>query len=141
MAFMVLLFLAKIAGHYSWAAILATYLAGIPAVAALPLGYCCRGGERQLPAGFTTERIFLIAEKDVMSVSHAKPWNAGNAIVDTALPQPTPPNCDPSAPLWLPISPPPLPVAGQAAGRAVFLLLCSGPEYRDDRDSAASTPS
>ncbi len=101
MAFMVLLFLAKIADHYSRVAILATYLAGIPAVALCRSAIAAVVASGNRSGRLTTERIFLIGrEKDVMSfVSHAKPWNAGNAIVDIAFLQPTPPNRDPRAAL------------------------------------------
>lgn len=100
-AFLVLLFLAKIADHYSRLAILATYLAGIPAIA------LCRSAIVHLIASgsrtgkITSERVFLIGrEKDVMSfVESSKPWNAGSAIVDVAFLHPAPPHRDPRAAL------------------------------------------
>lgn len=85
-AFLGLLVLAKIADHYSRAAILATYVAVVPAIA------LCRAAIIHLIASgsrsgrITAERIFLIgSERDVMSfVRSWKPWNLGSAIVDVA---------------------------------------------------------
>lgn len=86
LALLVFVFLAKIANHYSRAAILATYLVGIPVLA----------GSRSLIAGviaagsrtgrITAERIFLIGhEAEVMSfVDRHKPWRMGSAVVDVA---------------------------------------------------------
>ncbi len=85
-AFLGLLVLAKIADHYSRAAILATYVAVVPAIT------LCRAAIIHLIASgsrsgrITAERIFLIgSERDVMSfVRSWKPWNLGSAIVDVA---------------------------------------------------------
>ncbi|UZF94166.1 undecaprenyl-phosphate glucose phosphotransferase [Bosea sp. NBC_00550] len=85
-AFLALIFLAKIADHYSRTVILATYLAGIPVIAlsrSLLVQWVAAGSK----AGrITAERVFLIGrEENVMSfVARHKPWHVGFAIVDVA---------------------------------------------------------
>lgn len=123
-AFLILVFLAKIADHYSRFAILATYLAGIPAIALCrtAIVWLIAAGSR---AGrITAERIFLIGrEKDVMSfVENCKPWNAGRAIVDVAFLHPAQPHRDPRAALAADLA---AAVAGCRAKRpdAVFIAL------------------
>ncbi len=85
-AFLVLLFLARIVDNYSRAVILATYLAGIPVI-----GLSRAAIVRLIAAGSRTgriaaERIFLIGREDeVMSFAERyKPWHLGTAIVDVA---------------------------------------------------------
>lgn len=100
-AFLVLLFLAKIADHYSRAVILATYLAGIPAIALSRSAIVRLIANGSRAGRITSERVFLIGrEKDVMSfVEGCKPWNAGSAIVDVAFLHPAQPHRDPRAAL------------------------------------------
>lgn len=85
-AFLVLLFLAKIAGHYSRAVILATYLTGIPVIA-LSRSLIVRLVVSSSRTGrIAAERVFLIGrEAHVMDfVGRHKPWQVGVAIVDVA---------------------------------------------------------
>lgn len=85
-AFVAILFLAKIVDHYSRAVILASYLAGIPVIA-LTRSVMVRTISIASKTGrITSERVFLIGrEPDVMSfVSRHQPWNVGFAIVDVA---------------------------------------------------------
>ncbi len=85
-AFLTILFLAKIAEHYSRAVILATYLVGIPVTALARAGIVRAISLASKTGRITSERIFLIGrEPDVMSfVSRHQPWNVGLAIVDVA---------------------------------------------------------
>lgn len=138
-AFLVLLFLAKIADHYSRLAILATYLAGIPAIA------LCRSAIVHLIASgsrtgkITSERVFLIGrEKDVMSfVESSSPGMP-------AAPSSTSPSCTrhhriaTPAPLSLPIWPRLPPVAGPS-GRTPSSSPCPGRSTRPSKP--ASMPS
>ncbi|RYE33271.1 MAG: undecaprenyl-phosphate glucose phosphotransferase [Hyphomicrobiales bacterium] len=85
-AFVVLVFLAKIADHYSRAVIVTTYLSGIPVIA-----LCRSAVVRLVTAGsrtgrITAERAFLIGrEANIMSfVSRHRPWHMGFAVTDVA---------------------------------------------------------
>ena len=85
-AFLALLFLAKIADHYSRAVIVATYLSGIPIIAlsrSAVAGLVCAGSRT---GRITAERAFLIGrEANIMSfVSRHKPWHMGFAVTDVA---------------------------------------------------------
>lgn len=85
-AFLALLFLAKIADHYSRIVMVATYLGGIP-VLALSRSAVVRlvaAGSRS--GRITAERAFLIGrEANIMSfVSRHKPWHMGFAVTDVA---------------------------------------------------------
>ena len=85
-AFLVLLFLAKIADHYSRSVILATYLVGIPVISlsrSLIVHWVCANSKS---GRITAERVFLIGWEDsVMSfVARHKPWHAGFALADVA---------------------------------------------------------
>jgi Undecaprenyl-phosphate glucose phosphotransferase len=85
-AFLALLFLAKIADHYSRAVIVATYLSGIPIIA-LSRSAVVRVVSAGSRAGrITAERAFLIGrEANIMSfVSRHKPWHMGFAVTDVA---------------------------------------------------------
>lgn len=100
-AFLVLLFLAKIADHYSRAVILTTYLAGIPAIALTRAAIVRLISAGSRTGRITSERVFLIGrEKEVMAfVDRYKPWNAGSVIVDVAFLNPSRPHRDPQAAL------------------------------------------
>ncbi|WP_336814279.1 undecaprenyl-phosphate glucose phosphotransferase [Bosea sp. MMO-172] len=84
--FLILLFLAKIADHYSRAVMVATYFSGIP-VMALSRSAVVRLIAAGSRAGrITAERAFLIGrEANIMSfVSRHKPWHMGFAVTDVA---------------------------------------------------------
>jgi Undecaprenyl-phosphate glucose phosphotransferase len=85
-AFLAVLFLAKIADHYSRAVILTSYLVGIPVIALARSGVVRTISIASKTGRITSERIFLVGrEQDVMSfVSRHQPWNVGFAIVDVA---------------------------------------------------------
>ena len=85
-AFVAILFLAKIVDHYSRAVILASYLAGIPVIALARSAMVRTISVASKTGRITSERVFLIGrEPDVMSfVSRHQPWNVGFAIVDVA---------------------------------------------------------
>jgi Undecaprenyl-phosphate glucose phosphotransferase len=85
-AFIAMLFLLKIADHYSRAVILATYLVGIPVIALARSGIVRTISLASKAGRITSERIFIIGrEPDVMSfVTRHQPWNVGFAIVDVA---------------------------------------------------------
>jgi Undecaprenyl-phosphate glucose phosphotransferase len=85
-AFIAILFLAKIVEHYSRAVILASYLAGIPVIALARSVMVRTISVASKTRRITSERVFLIGrEPDVMSfVSRHQPWNVGFAIVDVA---------------------------------------------------------
>lgn len=85
-AFLAILFLAKIVDHYSRVVILASYLAGIPVVALVRSAMVRTVTAASKTGRITSERVFLIGrEPDVMSfVSRHQPWNVGFAIVDVA---------------------------------------------------------
>lgn len=85
-AFVAILFLAKIADHYSRGVVLASYLAGIPVIALARSAMVRTISIGSKTGRITTERVFLIGrEPDVMSfVSRHQPWNVGFAIVDVA---------------------------------------------------------
>jgi Undecaprenyl-phosphate glucose phosphotransferase len=85
-AFIAILFLAKVADHYSRGVILATYLAGIPVIAVARSGLVRAISLASKAGRITSERIFIIGrEPDVMSfVTRHQPWNVGFAIVDVA---------------------------------------------------------
>jgi len=85
-AFLALIFVAKITGHYSRIVILTTYLAGIPVIA-LSRSLLARWVAAGSKAGrITAERVFLIGREDnVMSfATRHKPWRVGFAITDVA---------------------------------------------------------
>lgn len=89
-AFLVLVFLAKIADQYSRSVILATYLLGIPIIA-LSRSLIVQWVIANSRSGrITAERVFLIGrEETVMSfVARHKPWHAGLALVDVAFLKP-----------------------------------------------------
>lgn len=85
-AFVAILFLAKIVDHYSRVVILASYLAGIPVIALARSAMVRTVSVASKTGRITSERVFLIGrEADVMSfVSRHQPWNVGFAIVDVA---------------------------------------------------------
>ncbi len=85
-AFVAILFLAKIVDHYSRVVILASYLAGIPVIALARSAMVRTVSIASKTGRITSERVFLIGrEADVMSfVSRHQPWNVGFAIVDVA---------------------------------------------------------
>lgn len=85
-AFVAILFLAKIVDHYSRVVILASYLAGIPVIALVRSAMVRTVSVASKTGRITSERVFLIGrEADVMSfVSRHQPWNVGFAIVDVA---------------------------------------------------------
>lgn len=85
-AFLAIVFLSKIAEHYSRAVILASYLTGIPVIALARSAVVRSISIASKTGRITSERIFLIGrEPDVMSfVSRHQPWNVGFAIVDVA---------------------------------------------------------
>ncbi|WP_056808292.1 undecaprenyl-phosphate glucose phosphotransferase [Bosea sp. Root381] len=85
-AFIAILFLAKIVDHYSRAVILASYLAGIPVIALARSGMARAISIASRTGRITSERVFLIGrEQEVMSfVSRHQPWDVGFAIVDVA---------------------------------------------------------
>ncbi|CAH1677694.1 Undecaprenyl-phosphate glucose phosphotransferase [Hyphomicrobiales bacterium] len=89
-AFLGLIFLAKIADHYSRSVILATYLSGIPVIAlsrSLIVRWIAAGSRS---GRITAARAFLIGrEENVMNfVARHKPWHAGFALVDVAFLKP-----------------------------------------------------
>ncbi|MFC5504083.1 MULTISPECIES: undecaprenyl-phosphate glucose phosphotransferase [Hyphomicrobiales] len=85
-AFIAILFLAKIADHYSRGVVLASYLAGIPVIALSRSAMVRTISMGSKTGRITSERVFLIGrEADVMSfVSRHQPWNVGYAIIDVA---------------------------------------------------------
>jgi Undecaprenyl-phosphate glucose phosphotransferase len=86
LAFVVLLFLAKIADHYSRAVIVATYLGGIPVIALARAATARLIAAGSRAGRITSERVFLIGrEANVMAfVSRHKPWLAGFSVNDIA---------------------------------------------------------
>ncbi|MGO4174268.1 undecaprenyl-phosphate glucose phosphotransferase [Bosea sp. TAF32] len=89
-AFLALIFVAKITGHYSRIVIFTTYFAGIPVIA-LSRSLLARWVAAGSKAGrITAERVFLIGQEDnVMSfVARHKPWHVGFAITDVAFLKP-----------------------------------------------------
>ena len=85
-AFLALLFLAKIADHYSRAVLVATYICGIPVIAlsrSLVVRLVAAGSRT---GRITAERAFIIGrEVNIMSfVSRHKPWHMGFAVTDVA---------------------------------------------------------
>jgi Undecaprenyl-phosphate glucose phosphotransferase len=85
-AFIAIVFMAKIVDHYSRAVVFATYLTGIPLIS-LARSCVVRTISKASKTGrITSERVFLIGrEQDVMSfVSRHQPWNIGFVIVDVA---------------------------------------------------------
>ncbi|TCR68800.1 Undecaprenyl-phosphate glucose phosphotransferase [Bosea sp. BK604] len=85
-AFIAIVFLAKIVDHYSRAVVLVTYLTGIPLITLARSGIVRTISIASKTGRITSERVFLIGrEADVMSfVSRHQPWNIGFAIVDVA---------------------------------------------------------
>lgn len=85
-AFIAIVFMAKIVDQYSRAVVLVTYLAGIPLIS-LARSAVVRAVSLASKTGrITAERVFIIGrEPEVMSfVSRHQPWNMGFAIVDVA---------------------------------------------------------
>ena len=85
-AFLALLFLAKIADHYSRAVMIATYLCGIPVIALSRSAVVRLIAAGSRTGRITAERAFLIGrEANIMSfVSRHKPWHMGFAVTDVA---------------------------------------------------------
>ena len=85
-AFVTLLFMAKIADQFSRGAILVSYLAAVPGIALTRVGLSRSIATAAKTGRMTSERVFLIGrEQDVMSfVARHQPWNVGFAIVDVA---------------------------------------------------------
>lgn len=85
-AFLLLLFLAKIADHYSRAVLVATYLSGIPVIALFRSAVARLVAAGSRTGRITAERTFLIGrEANIMSfVSRHKPWHMGFAVTDVA---------------------------------------------------------
>jgi Undecaprenyl-phosphate glucose phosphotransferase len=85
-AFLVLLFLAKIADHYSRAIMVVTYLSGIPVIALSRSAVVRLIAAGSRTGRITAERAFLIGrEANIMSfVSRHKPWHMGFAVTDVA---------------------------------------------------------
>ncbi|MCO5093553.1 undecaprenyl-phosphate glucose phosphotransferase [Bosea sp. (in: a-proteobacteria)] len=90
LVFVVLLFLAKIADHYSRAVIVATYLGGIPVIALSRAAVVRLIAAGSRAGRITAERAFLIGrEANVMAfVSRHKPWLAGFSVNDVAFLKP-----------------------------------------------------
>lgn len=84
--FVILLFLAKIADHYSRAVIVTTYLSGIPVIALSRSAVVRLVAAGSRAGRITAERAFLIGrEANIMSfVSRHKPWHMGFAVTDVA---------------------------------------------------------
>lgn len=84
--FVILLFLAKIADHYSRAVIVTTYLSGIPVIALSRSAVVRLVAAGSRTGRITAERAFLIGrEANIMSfVSRHKPWHMGFAVTDVA---------------------------------------------------------
>lgn len=85
-AFIAIVFMAKIVDQYSRAVVLVTYLAGVPVIG-LARSAVVRAVSLASKTGrLTAERVFIICrEPEVMSfVSRHQPWNMGFAIVDVA---------------------------------------------------------
>ena len=85
-AFIAILFMAKIADHYSRGVVVASYLVGIPVIALARSAMVGSISIASKTGRITSERVFLIGrEPDVMSfVSRHQPWNVGYGIVDVA---------------------------------------------------------
>jgi Undecaprenyl-phosphate glucose phosphotransferase len=85
-AFVAILFMAKIADHYSRGVVVASYLVGIPVIALTRSALVASISIASKTGRITSERVFLIGrEPDVMSfVQRHQPWNVGYAIVDVA---------------------------------------------------------
>jgi Undecaprenyl-phosphate glucose phosphotransferase len=85
-AFIAIVFMAKIVDQYSRAVVFVTYLAGIPLISLARSGVVRTISMASKTGRITSERVFLIGrEQDVMSfVSRHQPWNIGFAIVDVA---------------------------------------------------------
>lgn len=85
-AFLALLFLVKIADHYSRAVMVATYFCGIPVVALSRSAVVRLISAGSRSGRITAERAFLIGrEANIMSfVSRHKPWHMGFAVTDVA---------------------------------------------------------
>jgi Undecaprenyl-phosphate glucose phosphotransferase len=85
-AFLALLFLAKIADHYSRIVMVATYLCGIPVIALSRSAVVRLVAAGSRSGRITAERAFLIGrEANIMSfVSRHKPWHMGFAVTDVA---------------------------------------------------------
>jgi Undecaprenyl-phosphate glucose phosphotransferase len=84
--FLILLFLAKIADHYSRAVMVATYFSGIPVIALSRSAIVRLIAAGSRTGRITAERAFLIGrEANIMAfVSRHKPWHMGFAVTDVA---------------------------------------------------------
>ena len=90
LVFVVFVFLAKVAGDFSRATILLTYLAGLPALAA-SRALLARAVAAGSEAGhIATQRVVVVGyEAQAMSfLERHKPWRLGTAIVEVALIRP-----------------------------------------------------
>ena len=85
-AFVAIVFMAKINDQYSRAVVVATYLAGAPLIALARSAIVRTISMASKTGRITSERVFLIGrESEVMSfVSRHQPWNIGFSIVDVA---------------------------------------------------------
>lgn len=85
-AFIAIVFMAKIVDQYSRAVVLVTYLAGIPLITLARAALVRAVSLASKTGRLTAERVFIIGrEPEVMSfVSRHQPWNIGFAIVDVA---------------------------------------------------------
>lgn len=85
-AFIAVLFIAKVVDQYSRAVVIVTYLAGIPLIALARSAVAHTISVASKTGRITAERVFLIGrESDVMSFAERhQPWNIGFAIVDVA---------------------------------------------------------
>ncbi len=85
-AFIAIVFMAKIVDHYSRAVVFVTYLAGIPLISLARSGIVRTISIASKTGRITAERVFLIGrEAEVMSfASRHQPWNIGLSIVDVA---------------------------------------------------------
>lgn len=85
-AFVAIVFMAKVNDQYSRAVVLVTYVAGVPLIALARSAIVQTISLASKTGRITSERVFLIGrESEVMSfVSRHQPWNIGFSIVDVA---------------------------------------------------------
>jgi Undecaprenyl-phosphate glucose phosphotransferase len=85
-AFVAIVFMAKVNDQYSRAVVLATYVAGVPLIALARSAIVRTISMASKTGRITSERVFLIGrESEVMSfVARHQPWNIGFSIVDVA---------------------------------------------------------
>jgi Undecaprenyl-phosphate glucose phosphotransferase len=85
-AFVALVFMAKVNDQYSRAVVLVTYVAGVPLIALARSAIVRTISMASKTGRITSERVFLIGrESEVMSfVARHQPWNIGFSIVDVA---------------------------------------------------------